>query len=291
MTNGRDSPGSLGRGRRSSGRSASLLWPFRRVLLTLVSVGSAASSSMWRRRFFSSARWWSGFTLEVGFLFGRFGSSLALPATRDVDGATWLEWLSIDGVADGWIDVGGDSRLGLAGWRKKGDLISCILVALVAWVVPFASPASVGLLMLGRCGFGPVFEARPRSLPCWAVTLFFLCFVFQFVLVFGSIFRSQISPDSTEFWLLSEICVRDWFWVSGSFLGPNRWTTHSRAIDYQPALMMLTLMSMLNARTSYPKGTPDQLCCFGHFDPIYYPSPLLLGSFDWSAYPLLSEDM
>lgn len=141
--------------------------------------------------------------MEAGFLFGRFGSSL----TRDVDGATCLEWLSIDGVAVGWIDVGGVSQIGLAGWRKKGDLISCVLVALVVWVVPFASPASVGLLKLGRCGFGLWFEARPRSLPCWAVTLFFLCFV----LVFGSIFRSQISPGSTESGLLSEIYVRVWF--------------------------------------------------------------------------------
>lgn len=73
-----------------------------------------------------------------------------------VDGATCLEWLSIDGVAVGSIDVGVDSRYGLAVWRKKGDLFSCALVSLVAWVVPFASPVMVmvGLLKLGWCGFG-----------------------------------------------------------------------------------------------------------------------------------------
>ena len=48
--------------------------------------------------------------------------------TQDVDGVTCLEWLSIDGVTVGWIDMGGDARFGLAVWRKKGDLISCALV-------------------------------------------------------------------------------------------------------------------------------------------------------------------
>lgn len=118
--------------------------------------------------------------LEVGFLFGRFGSSLALPATWDVDGAAYLEWLSIDGVAVEWIDVRGDSQFVLVVWRKKGDMISCALVALVAWVMPFTSPVTVGLLNLGWCGFGLWFEARPSSLPCWVVTLF--CFIFCFLL-------------------------------------------------------------------------------------------------------------
>ena len=113
--------------------------------------------------------------------------------------------MSIDGVAVGWIGVGGDSRFGLVVWRKKGDLISCALIALVVWVVPFASPAIVGLLKLGWCGFGLWFEARPSSLPCWDVILFCFCFLFPFVLVFGSVVRSQISPGSLEFELLSEI--------------------------------------------------------------------------------------
>ena len=81
----------VGCSRRSLGRSATLLWPFQRALLTLDFDGSAVSSSKWRRRVLSSARWWSGFALEIGFLFGRFGSSLPLSATRDVDGATCLE--------------------------------------------------------------------------------------------------------------------------------------------------------------------------------------------------------
>lgn len=246
---------------------------------------------MWLLLWVFDARWWSGFTLKIGFLSGRFGSSLALPATQVVDGATCMEWLSIDGVAVGWIDVGGDSRFGLAVWRKKGDLISYALVPLVAWVLPFASPAMVGLLKLGWCGFGLWFEARPTSLPGWTVALFCFWFLLLFVLVFGSFVRSQISHGSPESGLLSEIWVGVWSWVSGSFLGPNRWTVYSRTIDYQPMLMILTLMSMLHAQTGYPKGTPDQLCCFGLFDPVYCPSLLLLGSFDWSTHPLLSEDM
>lgn len=102
MTNGRDSHRSLGHSRSSFGRSASLLWSFRRALLTFDFDGLVVSSSKWRRRVLSSARWWSGFALEVGFLFKRFGSYLALPATQNVDGAC-LEWLSINGLQLGGL--------------------------------------------------------------------------------------------------------------------------------------------------------------------------------------------
>ena len=187
---------------------------------------------------------------------------LALPASHDVDAATSKEWLSIDGIAVGWIDVGGGLRFGLAVWGKRGDLPSCALVTLVASVVPSASLATMGLLLLVWCGprSWSGFEAQPGSLPCWAATLFCfcLCFLFSFLLVFGYVIRSQISPGFFESGLLSGIWVGGWFWAIGPFsFGPNLWTAHCRAIDYQPVLMTLTLMSMLDAWTGYPNGTPD----------------------------------
>lgn len=99
MTNGRGSPRVFGRSRRTSGQLASLLLTFQHALLALGFDGLAGSSSKWRRRVRSSTRWWSGFALEVKFHFGQFGSILALLVTRDVDGATSMDWLSINGVA------------------------------------------------------------------------------------------------------------------------------------------------------------------------------------------------
>lgn len=175
--NERDSPWGFGWSRRAYGRLASLLWTIWCVSLALDFDGSAGSSSNWRRRAFSSARWWSGFTLEVEIHLGQFESVLALLATRDVDVAIGMVWLSIDRVVVEWIDAEGDFRFALAVWGKRGDLVSCALVALVAWVVPFASPATGGL-KLGRCGSG--FGVRLRhGLDLYLVGLF-LCFAFVF---------------------------------------------------------------------------------------------------------------
>ena len=122
--------------------------------------------------------------------------------------------------------------------------------------------------------------------------LFLHCLLQQLVLSFSFVFSSQINSGSFKSELLLEISLETSFWIVNPFsIGLNLLVTFSHEIDYQPVLMALTLMSMLNARTGYPEGTPDQLCCFGHFDPNYCPSPLLLGSFDWSAHPLLRDDM
>lgn len=79
------------------------------------------------------------------------------------------------------------------------------------------------------------------------------------MLVFGLFLICQISLGSSKFELLLEISARVWSWVVGPFsLGLNLWAAFSCAIDYQYALMILSLMSMSNAKKSYLKGTPDQ---------------------------------
>lgn len=209
--------------RKISGRLTPLLWAFRRAFLALRFNGSTGSSSKWRRRGRSLTRWWSCYATEVGVHFGRFGSILAFLSTRDGDGATGMTWLS--------IDVGGGFRFVLAVWGKSGDQISCVLVVLVAWVVPSASPATRGLLKLGRCGFGSWdgFEARSKSFPRWLAfgpgwAVISLCFCFfvlfnlhavvfllQFVIGFGFVSKSQISHSPLKSGLLSGILVGVWF--------------------------------------------------------------------------------
>lgn len=186
----------FGRSRRISRRLAPLLLAFRRAFLALRFNGSTSSSSKWRRRGRSLTRWWSCYATEVGIHFGRFGSILAFPATRDGDGATSMRWLS--------IDVGGGFRFVLAVWGKSGDQILCVLVVLVAWVVPSASPATRGLLKLGWCGSGSWdgFEARSRSFPCWLAfgpswVVISLCFCFLFCSICSCFFASVCN----RFWI------------------------------------------------------------------------------------------
>lgn len=240
-------------------------------------------SSNWRRCFRSSMRWWSGLVLEVGW---RIRSNMLSPEIRVLDGAAMVWWLSIKGKAMGWIDVGKGIGFALVDWKEEVGWIPVVLLVsgfggvlavMVEWAeMPPVCPTTVGLLMSG-CGI--VFVVTSLA-----------CLLLQFVLGFGFVFSFQISPSSFESGLLSGIPAEIWFWVIGPlFIGPNRLVACSRAVDYQPALITLTLMSMLNAWMGYPKGTPDQLCCFGHFDPIYCPYLLLLRSFDWSAHHLLSE--
>lgn len=89
------------------------------------------------------------------------------------------------------------------------------------------------------------------SFPDSRVLLFY---VFLLFLVFGSVCRSQINPCSFESELLSRIQTGVWFWVvSPLFIGPSLLSAFSRAIAYQPVLKTLTLMSIENARTDYPK--------------------------------------
>ena len=105
--------------------------------------------------------------------------------------------------------------------------------------------------------------------------LFYLQFcVFNLLLVFGYVSRSQISFCSFKSKLLSRILVESWIWVIGlMFIRPSLVPASSCVIDYQPVLRTLTSMLMSNARKGYPKGRPDQLCfllvkltqCIAHF--------------------------
>ena len=112
--------------------------------------------------------------------------------------------------------------------------------------------------------------------------------IFHFLLVFGYVFRSQISLCSFKLELLSRILAGNWIWVIGlMFIRLSLLPVFSCVIDYQPVLRTLTLMSVSNARKGYPKGKPDQLCyllvkltqCIAHFcfwlDPLTIQFPLL----------------
>lgn len=118
---------------------------------------------------------------------------------------------------------------------------------------------------------------------------YFRCFLLQFMFGFRFIHIFQINHSSSEF-RLSRISVGVWFWEVGHLsLRPNLLAAFSHAIDYQPALMMLTLMSMSNARKDYLKSTSDQLCyLLIFFHPVNCPILFLLESLGWST-PLLSS--
>jgi hypothetical protein len=99
-----------------------------------------------------------------------------------------------------------------------------------------------------------------RFIASFPIVILLHYFLLQFMLYTRLFLSCQINLDSYESELLLGISIRIWFWVVSLFsLRPNLLVAFSRVIDYQPALMALTLMPMSHARKGYLNGTPDKL--------------------------------
>jgi hypothetical protein len=228
----------------------------------------------------SGVKWerWNGVVVvEVR----RFGSAMVLPAIWYCNRATIVwELLVIEGLLV-WIDAEEGFEV------RKGGLGE-VYRRVCWWLQPVGSSElsrsirDQRLVMLAVADSGTRWFDRGDGMVVVVVErlslisdLFYLQFcVFNLLLVFGSVPRSQISLCSFESELLSRILAENWIWVIGLLLiRPSLVPAFSCMFDYQPVLRTLTSMSMSNARKGYPKGRPDQLCyllvkltqCIAHF--------------------------